>query len=199
MPREIASLPEAQAETGVCTPALAPIARPTLAAGPLGISIGIASGETRRGPFSLQQVVVVEERGDTADARGHRHGEALGIDGVTVGSGQGVPGVGPRLERRHHGELPRAVHPTGLDPVEDLGRLDLTSAAIWAPSWVGPLVLEPGHAGRAVQQGLPGGGYVATDGGRRTETGDDYALVRHGIPSRRGWISSGRISSGRSR
>ena len=53
MPRAIASLPEAHAETGVCTPALAPIARPMLAAGELGISIGIASGETRRGPFSL--------------------------------------------------------------------------------------------------------------------------------------------------
>ena len=52
-PREIASLPDAQAETGVCTPALAPSARPTSAAGPFGISIGTASGETRRGPFSL--------------------------------------------------------------------------------------------------------------------------------------------------
>ncbi len=53
MPSAIASLPDAQAETGVCTPALAPIARPMLAAGELGISIGIASGDTRRGPFSL--------------------------------------------------------------------------------------------------------------------------------------------------
>ena len=53
MPSAIASLPDAQAETGVCTPALAPMARPTLAAGQFGISIGIASGETRRGPFSL--------------------------------------------------------------------------------------------------------------------------------------------------
>ena len=52
MPSAIASLPEAHAETGVCTPALAPMASPTFAAGALGISIGIASGETRRGPFS---------------------------------------------------------------------------------------------------------------------------------------------------
>ena len=51
MPRAIDSLPDAHADTGVCTPALAPMARPMLAAGPLGISIGIASGETRRGPF----------------------------------------------------------------------------------------------------------------------------------------------------
>ena len=33
-----------------------------LAAGALGISIGTASGETRRGPFSLQHVVVGEQR-----------------------------------------------------------------------------------------------------------------------------------------
>ena len=53
MPSAIASLPDAQADTGVCTPALAPMARPMFAAGQFGISIGIASGETRRGPFSL--------------------------------------------------------------------------------------------------------------------------------------------------
>ena len=52
MPSAIASLPEAHAETGVCTPALAPMASPMFAAGELGISIGIASGETRRGPLS---------------------------------------------------------------------------------------------------------------------------------------------------
>ena len=40
-------------ETGVLTPALAPTYRPMLAAGAFGISIGTASGETRRGPFSL--------------------------------------------------------------------------------------------------------------------------------------------------
>ena len=43
---------EAHAETGVCTPALAPTYRPMLAAGAFGMSIGTASGETRRGPFS---------------------------------------------------------------------------------------------------------------------------------------------------
>jgi len=42
---------------------------------------------------------------------------------ASVGSGQGIPRIGPRLERRHHGELPRPVHATGLDPVEDLARL----------------------------------------------------------------------------
>jgi hypothetical protein len=52
IPSAIASLPDAHAETGVCTPALASTIRPTEAAGPLGISIGMASGETLRGPFS---------------------------------------------------------------------------------------------------------------------------------------------------
>ena len=50
--RAIPSLPEAQAETGVFTAARAPTYRLMLAAGALGISIGTASGETRRGPFS---------------------------------------------------------------------------------------------------------------------------------------------------
>src|SRR4051812_1754110 len=49
----MASAPDAQAETGVCTPARAPTSRPTLADGPLGISIGTVCGETRRTPFSL--------------------------------------------------------------------------------------------------------------------------------------------------
>ena len=39
--------------TGVCTGPVASTSSPTLAAGPLGISIGTVSGETRREPFSL--------------------------------------------------------------------------------------------------------------------------------------------------
>jgi hypothetical protein len=51
--RDTPSLPEAQAETGVFTAARAPTYRLICAAGALGISIGTASGETRRGPFSF--------------------------------------------------------------------------------------------------------------------------------------------------
>ncbi len=47
-PSEIASLEEAQAETGVCTPAFACTARPTFAAGALAMSMGIVNGLTRR-------------------------------------------------------------------------------------------------------------------------------------------------------
>src|SRR5215218_8134992 len=51
-PQRMASAPEAQALTGACTPPFAPTARPTAAAGPLGMSIGMVKGETRFGPFS---------------------------------------------------------------------------------------------------------------------------------------------------
>ena len=50
--REMPSLPDAHAETGVLAAPRAPKSRLTLAAGALGISIGTASGETRRGPLS---------------------------------------------------------------------------------------------------------------------------------------------------
>src|SRR4028119_1703014 len=49
----MASAPDAQALTGVCTPARAPSSRLTAAAGPFGISIGTVSGNTRRAPFSF--------------------------------------------------------------------------------------------------------------------------------------------------
>ena len=53
IPYAIASLLEAQAETGACAPAWAPSRRLTLAAVALAISIGMASGDTRRAPFSF--------------------------------------------------------------------------------------------------------------------------------------------------
>ena len=48
----MASAPDAQALTGVCTPPRAPSASPTRPAGPLGISIGTVCGETRRAPLA---------------------------------------------------------------------------------------------------------------------------------------------------
>ena len=52
-PSEIDSLLDAQAETGVCTPARAPSRKLTLAAEALAISIGMDNGLTRRAPFSF--------------------------------------------------------------------------------------------------------------------------------------------------
>jgi hypothetical protein len=48
----MASAPEAQADTGVWTPALAPTSMPIAAAGPFGMSMGTVNGKNRRGPFS---------------------------------------------------------------------------------------------------------------------------------------------------
>ena len=49
-PQAMASAPEAHADTGACTPAAAPNSRPTCAAGPFGMSIGMVSTETLRRP-----------------------------------------------------------------------------------------------------------------------------------------------------
>src|SRR5262245_23804308 len=51
-PSATASAPVAQALATQCVPAFAPSSRPTQAAGPLGMSIGIVCGETRRGPLA---------------------------------------------------------------------------------------------------------------------------------------------------
>ena len=47
-----ASVPDAQALTGVCAPPRAPSLRLIVAAPPFGMSIWIVCGETRRAPFS---------------------------------------------------------------------------------------------------------------------------------------------------
>jgi hypothetical protein len=52
--RAIASAPDAQADTGVWTPARAPTSMLIAAAGPFGMSMGTVSGKTRRAPFSLR-------------------------------------------------------------------------------------------------------------------------------------------------
>ncbi|SHY30518.1 Uncharacterised protein [Mycobacteroides abscessus subsp. abscessus] len=49
----MASEPEEHADTGVMTPARAPISRPTTAAAPLGMHICTARGETLRIPCSF--------------------------------------------------------------------------------------------------------------------------------------------------
>ncbi len=48
----MASAPDAQADTGACTPARAPNSIETFAAGELGMSMGTVMGRTRRAPFS---------------------------------------------------------------------------------------------------------------------------------------------------
>ena len=86
-----------------------------------------------------------------------------------------------------HGELAGAVETAGLDPLEDLGRLDRDAAADLDRQLVDPVVGEVPDAGRAGQQGLPGGGDVPADGGGGAEAGDDYAGRGHLMWFRSRW------------
>ncbi len=118
-PIEMPSAPDAQALTGVCTPARAEISRPIAAAGPFGISIGMQSGDTNRAPFAVQGVVRGEQRRHAADAGRHRDAEALRVDADRVPAR-----VLPGLAGRDDGVLAAAVEAPRLDAGEDLERLD---------------------------------------------------------------------------
>ena len=74
------SAPLAQALTGQCAPARAVRSSDTAAAGPFGISIGTASGNTRRGPLSAQDVPLVQQGPHPTDAGADGDAEALGVD-----------------------------------------------------------------------------------------------------------------------
>ena len=102
-----ASEPEAQAETGTCTPARAFSSRPTAAPGPFGMSIGTVCGLTRRGAALAHRVVLGEEGREPADAGGHADAEALGVD-------LRCSGIGPRLTRGDQRDLLDAVELAGL-------------------------------------------------------------------------------------
>ena len=97
-----ASAPDAQADTGVCTPARAENSRPTYAAGPLGMSIGIVCGETLRGPFSRRSVPLAEQGLRATDAGGDDDAEPQRVDVRRAG-------VGPGLARGDQGKLLGAV------------------------------------------------------------------------------------------
>ena len=104
----MASAPEAQALTGVCAPARAPSSSETAAAGPLGMSIGTASGKTRRGPFS-RRLSHWSSRVQTPPMP-----EPMATPSRS-GSTSGVAGVGPRLAGGDEGVLARGVEAAGLD------------------------------------------------------------------------------------
>ena len=119
MPSAIASLPEAQAETGRVHAGLGADRQADVG----GRGVGHQHRDRqRRDPARAlleQRVVVAQQRGHPADAGGHRHGETLGVDGAARDAVEQT-GVGPGLEGRDQGELPGAVQPTGLDAVEHL-------------------------------------------------------------------------------
>ena len=88
-------------------------------------------------------------------------------------------GVRPGLEGGDQRELAGAVETAGLDPVQDVARLDRDLSRDLGAELLGPLVLERAHSGLAGQQGLPGRGDVAADGGRGPESGDDDSSAAH--------------------
>ena len=77
--------------------------------------------------------------------------------------------------RGDDGELRAAVEPAGLDPVQDLGRVDRRLCRDLDGQIVGPVGLDPADAGLSGQQALPGAGNVAAERGGGSEPGDDDA------------------------
>ena len=113
-PSEIDSLLEAQADTGVCAPARAPSRRLTLAAEALAISIGMASGLTRRAPFSFWTSQLPSSVMHSADAGRDGDAEPLSVDRVVLS--QPVSSVVPSLHRGDDRKLRAPVEPARLDP-----------------------------------------------------------------------------------
>jgi hypothetical protein len=107
-----------------------------------------------------------------------RHGDAQPVAVQRV-AGLGQPGVPPGLHRGDHGELGDPVHPPGLDPLEDLGRLDGGHAGDLHRELLDPVGLDAADAGASVDQGVPGAGDVTTDGAGGPQTGDDDAGATH--------------------
>ena len=80
----MASLLEAQADTGACSPAWAPSRRPTLAAVALAISIGIGQRADPAGALLLLDVPLPEQGVQAADAGGDGDAEPVAVDRVVV-------------------------------------------------------------------------------------------------------------------
>ncbi len=117
-PCATASAPEAHADTGVWTPARAESSRPTTAAGPLGISIGMVCGLTRRGPGLAVDVPLAEQGERATDAGGDADRRAA------RGSTSGVPASAHASRAAIERELLGAVELARLDPVEHVSRVD---------------------------------------------------------------------------
>ena len=122
MPSAIDSLLEAQAETGVCTPAWAPEPEADVGGGGVGHQHRDGQRADAAGALLLLDVPVAEQRLQTADAGGDRHAEPFAIDRVVLL--QAEAGVAPGLQGGDDAELGRAVQPAGLDPLQHLGRID---------------------------------------------------------------------------
>ena len=140
-PSEMASLLDAQADTGACAPARAPSRMLTLPADALAISIGMASGLTRRDPFSFWTSQLAEQGVQAADAGGDGHAEPVAVDRVVLL--QAEAGVAPGLHRRDHAPAgpsgPGAGPRPGPAPRSGRPR---RAAAILTGKVVGPVGLD---------------------------------------------------------
>ncbi len=137
-------------------------------------------GERRdpAGALLLEDVVVVEEGVDAADAGGHRDPDALVLEVARLL--QDVEArVAPRFHRRDHRELRGAVQAAGLDPLEDLGRLDGHASGDLDRHLLGPVVGQGADAGTSVHERVPGAGDVASDGAGGAEAGHHDSCAAH--------------------
>ncbi len=164
-----ASAPDAQALTGQCTPARAPISRPTVAAGPFGMSIGTRCGLTRRGPFSRRtsswpRIVSAPPMPEPMTTASR--------SGVDVGAAR----VGPGLAGGDERHLLDAVERARLDPLQPAVEVD---GGGQPRGQVGELrLVEQPHAGAAAQQPLLERGDVGTERGEGAEARDGRGARR---------------------
>ena len=147
MPSAIASLPDAQAETGRVHAGLG-------ADGEADVrGRGVRHqhrDRQRRDParaLLLERVVVGQQRLHAADAGGHRDPETLGVD-----LGVGEAGVGPGLEGGDQRELAGAVEAARLDALEHVGGVDGDLGGDLGAELLGPVVLDRG-APRTLRRG----------------------------------------------
>jgi hypothetical protein len=131
----------------------------------------------------LEQVVLVEQRDRTADARADGDTETIGINRLLVVRRRLVAGVRPRLPCRDDRDLLAAVHPAQLHPGQDLGRLDGQRGVEPRRQVVplGPFVVVDLDAVAAGDQAVPGGGDVPAQRRGRSDTGDDDFDRAHGL------------------
>jgi len=115
---------------------------------------------------SLAEHVVLREQGQhAADATRDGDRKPFGLDRC----GFPEPGVGPCLPRRDERNLLRPVERAGLDPVQDLGRLDRGRSRDLHRQVHGPVRVEPSYTRPPGKQRVPGAGDVTADrrGGHR--------------------------------
>ena len=163
-----------------------------LAAVALAISIGIASGLTRRAPFSFCishcASRVCRPPMPVATATPSRS-RATGLSSL-----QPEAGVAPGLHRRDDAELRAAVEPAGLDAFEHLGGLHRGLRRDLYRQIIGPIRLDPATPD-VRREVLPRAGGVAPQRGGGSDAGDDDADAGHwvtpALACRVVWLISG--------